>query len=131
MQERKHAYGRHQERETERDKATAGDNTQGKENTDSSNVVMTNAIIISFFSQLLQLLQATGARVELTFVRVDRRSGKEVQRQGHIPDIDSALALVIVLVKSRSVDHCCVIYSTGGLCSPHQINPANEHEEHT
>lgn len=75
-------------------------------------------------SSLPQLLQARGARVELTFVRVDWRSGKEVLRQCDVPHIHSALALIIVLMKCWSVHHSCVVYSASGLCSSHQINSA-------
>ena len=76
-------------------------------------------------SNLPQLIPAQGARGELTFIRVDWCSGKEVQRQGDVPHINSALALVIVLMKRWSVDHSCVIDSTSGLCSPYQVHSAS------
>ena len=52
-----------------------------------------------------------------------------MQRQSDVPDINSAVALVVVLMKRWSVDHSRVIHSTGGLCSPHQIHSASKESE--
>ena len=113
LQSRKHAHNLRQERETGKSQDNTRRLTYHEERTHS-------------MQRLLQLLQVRGARVGLTFIRVDRGSRKEVQREGHVPDIDSALALVIVLMKSWSVDHSCVISATSGLCSPHQVYSASE-----
>ena len=66
------------------------------------------------------LLQVLGL---LTLVRVDRGSREKVLREGHIPDIYSALSSVIVLMKSRRVDHSCIIRTTCCLGTTNHVNP--------
>ena len=61
---------------------------------------------------------------ELTFVRINRGSGEKMEREGHIPNPNLAVAAIIELMVSWSVDHGCVVPPTSGLCSPYQIHSA-------
>ena len=44
--------------------------------------------------------------------------------EGHIPNPNLALAPLIELMVSWTVDHGCVVSPTSGLCSPYQIHSA-------